>query len=216
MVGRLEYTIDVSAAQGVLQRATEEAGRELRKSLRDIGAFHTRRMQRGRFVPFVHGARPDKLQNRTGSLRRSFQWRVDGTQLGSLQLSLFTDSPYAPIQETGGTIRPKRKRFLRIPLRPALTAGGAPSGRAALRPTPNGFVTDLGPTFIFKGRSGGLFIGIKGQNIAGGRPKAFYVLKKQVTIEDRLGFVETFTDRTRRFIDARLGQVSARIERVRA
>lgn len=211
MVARLEITVDVKAAQTMLARVPGVVERESAAALRDIGIFHTRRMQQGRFVPFSYGSRPEKMMSRTGNLRRSFRSRVDGERLSDLQLSIYTDVPYAGTQETGGTIRPKRASYLRVPLRAALTPSGAPSGRALIRPAPGGYVTDLGKTFIFKSRKGELFIGIKGQT-EGGRPKAFYKLVRSVTISPRLEFVRTFQDRTTRFVRVRLAEAGRRIE----
>lgn len=66
---------------------------------------------------------------RAGTLRRAIRGRVElqGTVLVALTLSAGEDSPaaaYASVQEKGATIRPRRGRFLAIPLGPALTASG--------------------------------------------------------------------------------------------
>lgn len=48
------------------------------------------------------------LQTRTGNLQRSFRVVSRGTSLDNLQSAIFTDSPYAPIHEEGGTIKARR------------------------------------------------------------------------------------------------------------
>lgn len=75
---------------------------------------------------------------------------------------------YARIQEEGGTIRPKRGRFLKIPVGPALTGAGV----ARLPPGRAGKQLRFVPT-----SKGGLLIAADGQ--------VWYVLRPQVTIPAR-------------------------------
>jgi len=187
--------------------------RVMRKALNDVGFLHTRTMAQSRFKPYTGRARGRKMQNRSGALRRSIGHKVDGGTLDALALKLFVASPYARIQEEGGTITAKRSRFLTIPTKAALTRGGAQSGRFRIRKTANGFRTDVGPTFIFKSRGGNLLIGVKsdktGKALATGagrnkQLKAIYILRRSVKIPPRLRFKQTFRKRTRKFLDQRI------------
>ena len=114
-----------------------------------------------------------RLNVRTGRLRASIQGTVEQDGGGSFSIVLRAGTPdggrvpYARIHEEGGTIRPKRGRFLKIPVGPALTGAGVsrlPPGRSGdLRfvPTPKG----------------GVLVGRDGQ--------VWFVLKRQVTIPAR-------------------------------
>ena len=117
------------------------------------------------------------LKRRTGNLARSIQWRTVESKNG---ISLFVGSgvltggrvPYANILETGGVIRPKRAKWLTIPLRGALTKAGA---------TKNPSARDFPNTFIKKSKSGNLIIFQK----AKGGIIPLFVLKKSVTIPEK-------------------------------
>lgn len=114
-----------------------------------------------------------RLNVRTGRLRASIQGTVEQDGGGSFSIVLRAGTPdggrvpYARIHEEGGTIRPKRGRFLKIPVGPALTGAGVsrlPPGRSGgfrFVPTPRG----------------GVLVGRDGQ--------VWFVLKQQVTIPAR-------------------------------
>lgn len=80
--------------------------------------------------------------------------------------------PYANIHETGGVIRPVNKKYLAIPLPPALTSAGV------LRQKPR----DYANTFVAKSNAGNLIIF---QRTLGKGAIALFVLKKSVTIPRR-------------------------------
>jgi hypothetical protein len=68
---------------------------------------------------------------RTGRLRASIAGVVDDDTRFGYTITIGAGSnpsrpapPYARIQEEGGTIRPRRRKYLRIPLGPAKTAAG--------------------------------------------------------------------------------------------
>jgi len=83
---------------------------------------------------------------------------------------------YAPLQEFGGTVRPRVADFLRIPLGPSLTDSGDERFGGSLRSySGEGF-------YVFQGSSGGLFIGKSGDEVAPGVPRAWYKLVKEVTV----------------------------------
>jgi len=68
------------------------------------------------------GTTKTRLGVRTGNLRRSIRWKVNESRLEGEFGSY--DTSYAAIHEFGGTIRPKRGRYLAIPFRSGKTPAG--------------------------------------------------------------------------------------------
>ena len=112
-----------------------------------------------------------RLNVHSGRLRASIRGTVEQVS-GDLAIVLRagTDGgavPYARIQEEGGTIRPKKGKYLKIPVGPALTGAGVsrlPPGRSGdfrFVPTPRG----------------GVLVGRDG--------KVWYVLRREVRIPAR-------------------------------
>ena len=124
------------------------------------------------------------LRRRTGELARSFVPEVSGTTLKNLVGRVFSNSPYAPIHETGGTIRAKRAYsrlqggpYLNIPAKDNLTASG---------------VQRLSARNVFS--SGGYTKKINSLRakyvvLLNGSP--MFWLVKSVTLQPRLKFIET-------------------------
>ena len=127
------------------------------------------------------------IQTRTGNLLKSIKFNLSGTKLKDLHGELYTDSPYAPIHETGGRITAKNAYkslqggpFLNIPSNFNKTKVG---------------ITRLTARSVFL--NGGYIIKIKA-------PKAQYAvmldgtpmfwLVKSVELQPRLKMVETTTD----------------------
>ena len=114
-----------------------------------------------------------RLNVRTGRLRASIQGTVEQDGGGSFSIVLRAGTPdggrvpYARIHEEGGTIRPKRGRFLKIPVGPALTGAGV----SRLPPGRNGDFRFV-PT-----PRGGVLVGRDG--------KVWYVLRREVRIPAR-------------------------------
>lgn len=184
-------TIAADRLSGVAARLSRELGRAFTRT----GAVHTRAVAQ-RFKP--GGA----IQTRTGALRRSLGFAVLDKGINS-ELKLFSAGlPYARIQEEGGTIRPKNKRYLTVPLPAALTAAGVLKGGARLVPSGAKYKTaDGDPTFIFRSKRGHLLVGARAKN---GRTRLLYVLKPSVTLSARLGFRETFEKITLPFLEAEM------------
>jgi len=114
------------------------------------------------------------LINRTGALRRSFGTAVTGE--GSVDTwagTVYTTSPYARMQEFGGTQTPKKSQFLTIPLASARTGAGASRGGAR----------SFSNTFFAKSKAGNLLMFQK----QGKKIVPLFVLKKSVSIPPRLG-----------------------------
>lgn len=171
----------------------------LRATFARAGAVHTRAIAER----FKSGA----IAARTGGLRRSLGFAVDGQGMDAT-LRVFAGTHYARIQEEGGTIRPKNKRFLTVPLPEALTPAGVLKGGARIVQRGNRYETaDGSPTFIFRSKRGNLLVGARAKN---GRTRLLYALKPSVTLKPRLGFRETFERVTVPFIQADLERAAQR------
>ncbi|MEA3225733.1 MAG: hypothetical protein U9Q07_07255 [Planctomycetota bacterium] len=131
------------------------------------------------------------LKRRTGNLMRSFHV---GSKMGIDNVTAWSasTSPYASIHETGGEIKPRRRKFLAIPLPGARTKAGVTKGsmigvvKGQSQPSLYG-VKGLFPIVSKKGNL--LLVKKKG---AGFVP--LFVLKKSVAIPARLKFAETFLE----------------------
>ena len=126
------------------------------------------------------------LVNRTGSLRRSLRTKVSGNTLATLKGEVWTNSKYAPIQETGGTIVAKNAYrrvaggpYLNIPLSDNKTA------RGVMRETARQVFDDGG--YVFKARSGKHFV-------ASSTGQLMFILVKQVEIPARLNMLKSGED----------------------
>jgi len=114
------------------------------------------------------------LRVRSGRLRSSIGSRVDTEEAGLVGrigsgVRQGERVRYATIQELGGTIRPRLKQFLTIPLDAAKTASGVARGKAR----------DFDDTFIQKSTSGNLIIF---QNKGRNGIVPLFALKKSVDI----------------------------------
>lgn len=190
------------------------AGRFPTEAAKEMGdaAWKTAQRFRSIFIKARLSGRPG-LNRITGSLIRSFRVGRSprGVPLDMVVSWLASASPYGPIHETGGTIRPKRRRALAIPLPAALTGAGATKGASiALAPSDATF----GSTEIKKGERTlyarrDLVYLHSGKAKAQGKPPLLvklvgkgknariipmYVLKTSVTIKPRLRFFDTFRD----------------------
>lgn len=176
---------DSSGPNRELDALIARASAGVRQALERGGQFHTREMARN-------------AADRTGTLRRSFGHEVVGQGLTS-ELRVFSrGTPYAAIQEFGGTIKPKNKRYLTIPLPDAKTPAGALKGGARLvQRGERYFTADGDTTFVFRSKRGNLLVAARAKN---GRRRLLYTLKPSVTLKARLGFTRTFQERTAPFI----------------
>jgi len=111
--------------------------REWRSALRKHGDWWFGRMAERFRAPLTPYGQPNPnttLHNRTGALRNSLHRSVFGTKLKDLGLRMWSDSPYARLQEYGGTIRPRAGKYLAIPIDDNLTPAGAPRHRSPRSP----------------------------------------------------------------------------------
>jgi len=154
------------AIREVPGRLYSEWRREFGGLLGDFDARMQLKRLRGRPGVFV----------RTGGLRNSFNHVVRGGSLGNLVGRYYTNKIYAPVQERGARISPRRARYLTIPLEAAKTQAGVARGRAR----------DFSDTFIIRSKGGNLFIM---QRRPGQKAVPLFLLRKQVRIPPRLGLV---------------------------
>ena len=211
----ISIEVQAERLRDALQTAPKRLRAELATTLLKVGVAHEHALKR-RFRAYT-GDSGDGIQKRSGGLMQAYHLtrpHPDSLEVVPHIRKGMRGSHYARMQEFGGTVRPKRAKYLTVPLPAALTKAGVLSGRYKIRPDGRGgFTTDAGDTFLFKSRRGALLIGIKdrktGRASAQGRGKKrelkpFYVLKKSVTLRPRLGFFGTWELLERRTLPALL------------
>lgn len=159
------------------RRAMEKAPAQLFAALKPALTQHVRGFVQGTVARQLISGRPN-LINRTGALRRSFNFTIEGSDLASLTIAEFSTSPYAAIHEFGGTIQAKGKK-LAIPLPAARTGGGVSRGGPLQYPDLFPRKSKAGNTILFR------------PNGKGKAPTPMFVLKQSVQIPARLGFRKT-------------------------
>ena len=157
----------------------EKISRMLGHDVKDAakkGMVHAMRRSVIRLADYIASEKlsGQELNVRTGNLRRSLQEsRARKVQeiAGGVRGTVGTNVEYAEVHERGGTIRPKSKKWLTIPIGEALTASGVPRGSAR----------DFDNTFFAHSRRGNLILFTKkGDGII-----PLFVLKKTVKIPRR-------------------------------
>lgn len=121
------------------------------------------------------------LKRRTGNLAARTRvtnavTRRRGPRAVEATIGITTLDPPGFIHEYGGTIRPRRRQWLTVPLPAALTAAGV------LRDTAAELRRAGAPTFVFRSRRGNLLIA---RRISDERIEPLFVLKRQVQMPAR-------------------------------
>jgi hypothetical protein len=176
----------------VIEDFIQKVSAALRTAFRDAGAHHVAAM--GRRAPV-----------RSGALRRSFGFELRGTGV-DISMRLFAAGlPYARVQEYGGVIKPKNRRYLTVPLPDALTPAGVLKGGARLVSLGGSkyATADGEPTFIFRSKAGNLLVATRRTH------KLLYVLKSSVKLEPKLGFREELETGTLPFLKQRFAEALA-------
>lgn len=122
---------------------TREIQQQIRKDADVIGKLAVR---------LVRDQIDEKLNKRpTGKLRKSWKYKIERIDKG-VKIRVFSNSKYARIHDLGGVIRPKRVKFLTIPMTPSARRAGSPRRfRSKLFYRPWGFVDKRGKTqYVFK------------------------------------------------------------------
>lgn len=189
----------------VLERADKSVAAGIRAAINELGVQFDRDFASKQFHPYEGRSRESGMQVRSGALRNSrklVRAKPQGN-LGSIRMRVELGSafaPYARIHEFGGTITPKKGRFLTVPLKSALTPSGVLRGKNKLVRRGTEWQTASGdPTFIARGRSGALLVFADRERFTakgniGGKLEPLYVLKRSVKIKPRLGFFSTWKD----------------------
>lgn len=190
-----EAKFDTKKFEEALEKTPGRLFVGMRLSFTKIGNDYIRTLTKER----LSGAGDKSLARRTGTLARSFAKTVAGSELNELNLMIFTDVKYAPIHQFGGTIRPKKGKYLAIPLGAAKTRAGV------ARWTSPRDVPDL----KYGGRSAAGNILLR---TVDGTP--MFVLVRQVTIKPRLGMFETWDKEFPGYVEVlntKVGEVLRRI-----
>lgn len=190
-----EASIDSREIQKAIKLYPDTIFQEIRKAFVTILA----RFERDHKLKYMRG-RPGVFA-RTGTLRRSFMFKVFGKTLAELNGIYFSDSVYARIHEEGGLIRPTRSRYLAIPLDAVKTPSGVPRGSP--RDFPNTFIR----------RKGGSLLIMQTQ---GERAVPLFALVSSVTIPPRLNLVEFWNSRQRDHVEIVRQAARTALERISA
>lgn len=152
------------------------------------------RVSKGVLLPLAKQMRGRPgVQTRTGFLRKGMFAAIGEDAKTTFLTNGIAGVKYANLQEHGGTVKPVRRKWLTIPVGPALTASGVARGPARSFPGLKFVLSKDKKTALLvmpplKTKAGKLR---KGQDARG---TIYFVLKKQVTIPGRLGFVKTWRD----------------------
>lgn len=197
---QIEAKVPSDRVRQVLRRIPSALEIELYQGMRDIGVEHLvsmkRRMERGTSsVGFGQHTRSS-----TGALQRSFAYEIRGRgSLDGLGMKVFSaGSVYANIQEFGGTIMPKKAKFLAVPMpairRPNGSIVGKYSGgpRSLMRDEKDTSRDPAGGTFIYRSKRGKLFIVERVGKGKRATLKFLWALVKSVRLRAGLGWFATW------------------------
>ena len=165
-----------------------------REEFVDLQETWVKRMRKQQFSGYYPGlTRGRKLRARSGALRSSAGGRVTGNTLKNLRAILRIGGDkagYARIQEEGGIVTPKNRRWLTVPLPAALRSGtGTPDPRATIHGSKaTGWYTDMGPTFVLRGSKGPVVMVRR----TDGTIVPLYALRRSVKIAPRLNAQNQF------------------------
>lgn len=145
------------------------------------------------------------LSRRTGGLARSFSYVVE-SDADTNRLRYFSTSKYAKKQEDGGLVKPNGKKYLAIPVGPALTPAGV-ARYSSPRNVPAEFTfkskgiakglrrktfthTESGKLVFMRKKGGKPFLG----RVENGKVVVYFLLREQVNIPARLNLKGTWRD----------------------
>jgi hypothetical protein len=188
-------------------RAMERRGKELGKDLESAAELAAQSF----LAKLAQRMTTGPVQSRTGRLRDSFDYNVDrkGTnqKKQKLRLTIFSAGvPYANMREygtaglPGGVLRPRRAKFLTIPLRAAMTAVGVTRGSA--RMFTDAFFVNLGKAKAKPDmkQHGAIYL----VRPAGAKLEWLFELRKEVRQEGGLGFFDLWEDEGQKQLILRL------------
>lgn len=146
----------------------------------------------------VRNAR-ERLSVRTGQLSRSIRMTVEESGEG-VTVTLTADTPYARIQEEGGTVRPVNRKYLRVPLGPALTGAGVDRLPTSL------YTSAPDKFFVAKSRKGTLLL----RDRETGEPW-YALIKGPVTVAPKFYLRDAATEAVRGWVETVGGSVASRV-----
>lgn len=173
-----------------LAEGDTDLDRQMKFAFRDIAA-DIPAMVINQMAGFTPGQKSPSspIQSRTAKLAATVTGRRFGDkadEMGAFIMAGSATVPYAAIQEFGGVVKPKTKKFLTIPLPNILTPGGDVKGDYRLTERGGEHMTAGGvPTFI---RGNAIMIE------QGGKPTPIYALKKRAAIPPRLRMGKTIEE----------------------
>jgi hypothetical protein len=211
--------VDARVATAALRSVRGHLDKRTATALKDSGRIFVNAMVNS-FGPRFQKS-DEWLTNRTGTLRRSFGYAVSGSTLDDLKLNAFSAGvPYANLQEYGGTIVPKKGKYLTIPIADNLTKAGVPrypsaadlrtqlGGVGPAKPARRGRKDKLAGahTFVLKSpKTGKLFILLRKAN---GKTDLLWALVTSVRVPARMGFRATWARQSKQRAEI-FGKVSA-------
>ena len=116
----LELQLDIGGFKKAIEKVPGELYNQSKSAMNRIGDYYIRKLT----VEHLSGHGSNSLARRSSALSRSFNKYTDGSTIDDLALTIYTDSKYARIHEFGGTIRPRKGKYLAIPLDAAKTGAG--------------------------------------------------------------------------------------------
>lgn len=192
----LQYDPELVRLAARMRALPGRLGREGRIAAAAVGREWHRR-QSAKLVANAYrgfGFKRPATGNRSGQLRRSLfsrampatpgnvAWRDVSLEVGSRMPAPYN---YARMQELGGTIRPKRGRFLTIPLPAALTPAGVLRKPAR----------QWKGAFFVRTKKGQLMLARNvGSSFKGWRVEPLFLLVRSVTLKPKLGMRATATE----------------------
>lgn len=170
--------VDVRSVNAALRKLPDVITARARKSLTDSGNEFVGAM-------FKSFGTPGRNRSRSGLLRGSIQFVVEGAKFDDLRLVVYSAGVvYANLQEHGGTVRPKPPlKYLAIPIDDNLTPAGVATYPSAKALRGKG-------TFVLRLKSGGLYIVRR----EGDDLKFLFKLVRSATVPPRLGFRKTWDE----------------------
>ncbi|WP_266032610.1 hypothetical protein [Brucella intermedia] len=162
-----------------LKKSWDGSAKVLSQELRDFLDSVVEALVQRHSGSWPGGTSSNTLSKRSGKMLQSIvdSAHVEGTTFSTIRGSI-GGSKVAAVQEFGATIKPRKAKYLTIPLPAALNSDGTPKKRSA---------REWDNTFVAKSRAGNLIIFQK----RGTQIVPLYVLKTSVTIPPRLGMRKT-------------------------
>ena len=191
----LEFRSNADKVVANINKKSRDMGRQAQKLMDKLGADWEREMVLGQFSGYYQGATVgNKLRNRSGNLKSSIRFKsLGGSTIGEAGVLVMAGSAaagYAKLQETGKPrpLKPKRRRYLRIPLPGAMTGSGVVRAENKPMKSGSGWRTAGGKKTFVRENNGKAIVYRKD---GGDRITPLFLLKASVRVKPRLGMERT-------------------------